>query len=143
MIDLHEYLAVGQNSMISKTVQRSDTSAEYSNDLTDLLATPTCIHLAIQAAMKTIDPYLPHDFVSVGLSVSFTHTAPTSLGMTVTIRTAIISIDGPNITLEIQAWDEQGEIGHGLHTRCIVQREEVERRAQERTRLLLHKQFNF
>ena len=40
MFDLRKFLNEGQNSMISKVVQRSDTAVEYSNELNDLLATP-------------------------------------------------------------------------------------------------------
>ena len=66
MFDLRKFLAEGQNSMLSKVVQRSDTAVEYSNELNDLLATPACIHMAIEAAIETVDKYLPDGFISVG-----------------------------------------------------------------------------
>ena len=59
MINLSDYIAVGQNSMFNKTVQHSDTSESYSSGLKNLLATPKLIHMAIEAAMQAIDPYLP------------------------------------------------------------------------------------
>ena len=84
MLDLNEILTVGQNFMIRKVVQRSDTAAAYSKDLNQFLSTPTIIDLAIRASMETIDKYLPDDYVSIGFSIKFAHTAATSLGMTLT-----------------------------------------------------------
>ena len=137
MIDLQDYIAVGQNAMYSKTVQHSDTSETYSSGLKGLLTTPKIIHMAIEAAIKAIDPYLPQDYVSVGISTSFEHTAPTSLGMTVTVRTSITAIDGHDILLDIQAWDELGDIGHGKHKRSVVTRQAVEEKALERAKALV------
>ena len=136
MFDLRKFLNEGQNSMISKVVQRSDTAVEYPNELNDLLATPACVHMAIESAIETIDKYLPDGFISVGSSIRFVHTAPTSLGMTVTIRTSIIAIGDHDVLLDIKAWDEQGEIGHGQHRRAIVNKEQLIAKAEERTHFL-------
>ena len=141
MFDLRKFLNEGQNSMISKVVQRSDTAVEYSNELNDLLATPACVHMAIESAIETIDKYLPDGFISVGSSIRFVHTAPTSLGMTVTIRTSIIAIGDHDVLLDIKAWDEQGDIGHGQHKRAIISRDELEKKVQQRTRFLSNRQL--
>lgn len=142
MINLHDYLSVGQNSLASKVVQRSDTSDAYANDLKDLLATPKLIHMALDAAIETIDPYLPDDYISVGVSINFVHTAPTSLGMTVTVRTAIVAIEEHDVIIELKAWDEQGDIGYGTHKRAIVTKETVRQKKDERTRMLANRQYN-
>ena len=142
MFDLNDYLAVGQNAMSSKVVQHSDTADNYSNDLKNLLATPKLIHLAIDASISAIDPYLPDDFVSVGVPINFVHTAPTSLGMTVTIRASILAIEDHDVIIDLKAWDEQGDIGHGTHKRAIMPKEAVLQKAEERTRLLLNRQAN-
>ena len=140
MFDLHDYLSVGLISMISQQVVPADTGAEYSEVLGELLATPTCIHMAIKAGIETIDPYLPEDYLSIGISTRFVHTAPTSVGMTVTIRTSIIAIEEHDVLLEIKAWDEQGDIGHGLHKRAIVTKKEIEEKIAERTRFMVNRQ---
>lgn len=142
MIDLNDYLAVGQNAMARKVVQHSDTADNYSNDLKTLLATPKLIHMSIDASISAIDPYLPDEFVSVGVSINFVHTAPTSLGMTVTIRASIIAIEDHDVLIDLKAWDEQGDIGHGTHKRAIVPKKAVIEKAEERTRLLMNRQAN-
>lgn len=140
MIDLHDYLNIGQNSIASKVVQHSDTSDAYANELKDLLATPKLIHMALDAAIESIDPYLPDEYVSVGVSINFVHTAPTALGMTVTVRTSIVAIEAHDVIIEIKAWDEQGDIGYGTHKRAIVTKDAVRAKAEERTRLLMNRQ---
>ncbi|MDD7262405.1 MAG: hypothetical protein SPI25_07685 [Dialister sp.] len=142
MININEYLAVGQNAMSRRVVQQDDASDNYENDFKSLLATPRLMHWVVDASIAAIDPYLPDDYASIGLSVHFIHTAPTSLGMTVTTHASIISISEHDVTLEIRAWDEQGEIGHGTHRRAVVLKQTVLDRAAERTRLLMIRQAN-
>ena len=79
MINLNDFLAVGQNAIARRVVQHSDASDNYSNAFKNLLATPRLIHWGIDASIEAIDPYLPDEYASIGLSVNFVHTAPTSL----------------------------------------------------------------
>lgn len=139
MIDLTKVLAIGQNAVIRKVVQKSDTAGNYNCALNELLATPACVEMTINAAVETIDRYLPEGFISVGCSVEFSHTAPTSLGMTINIKTTIVAIEGHHIILEITAWDEMGEIGHGRHERAVVNREATLKKAKERTKFLVRR----
>ena len=44
MIDLNDYIAVGQNAIARRVVQQSDASDNYDNDFKSLLATPRLIH---------------------------------------------------------------------------------------------------
>lgn len=141
-INLHDYLSLGQNAMATRVIQHEDAADNYSNDFKNLLATPRLIHWAIDASIKAIDPYLPEEYASIGLSINFVHTAPSSLGMTVTVHASIIAITDRDVTLSIKAWDEQGEIGHGLLKRSIVLKKTVLDKAEERTRLLLIRQAN-
>ena len=142
MLDLNEILTVGQNFMIRKVVQRSDTAAAYSKDLNQFLSTPTIIDLAIRASMETIDKYLPDDYVSIGFSIKFAHTAATSLGMTLTVKVSIVSIEDHEVELRIEAWDEQGEIGYGMHKRSIVSKAHLMKNAERRTRFLTNKRLD-
>ncbi|MBP2630173.1 MAG: hypothetical protein H6Q70_801 [Firmicutes bacterium] len=136
MFDLRNILSVGQNAMIRQVVQKSDTASNYSKDLNELLATPACVGMAIKASVETVDQYLPEGFVSIGYSTEFTHTAPTSLGMTITIKASIIALTDHEVTLQILAWDDQGEVGHGTHKRVVVNHEALIKKAKQRTRFL-------
>ena len=143
MLDLNEILTVGQNFMIRKVVQRSDTAAAYSKDLNQFLSTPTIIDLAIRASMETIDKYLPDDYVSIGFSIKIRPILPpTSLGMTLTVKVSIVSIEDHEVDLRIEAWDEQGEIGYGMHKRSIVSKAHLMKNAERRTRFLTNKRLD-
>lgn len=142
MFDVGNLLTIGQNSMIRKEVQRSDTAGSYSKDLNRFLSTTAVVDMAIRASMNTIDKYLPDGFVSIGFTMKFTHTAATSLGMHVTVRASIINIEDHEIDLRIDAWDEQGEIGHGLHKRSIVSKKHLYENAEHRTRFLSNQRLD-
>lgn len=134
MINLNEYLSCGQNAIVQNTVKDTDASIKYITAFRDLLASPKLLHWVIDASVDAIDPYLPEDYSSIGTSINFTHTAPTSVGMTVTVHVVITEIKDQEVTLDIKAWDEQGEIGHGTHKRMIVQTDLVLAKAKERTK---------
>lgn len=138
-MDLTKVLAVGQNAVLRKIVQKSDTAGNYTNVLNELLATPACVGMVINAAVETIDKYLPEGYISIGHSIQFSHTAPTSLGMTISVKTSIAEIDGHHIMLDILAWDEMGEIGRGRHERTVVNRDALLKKAKERTQFLVQR----
>lgn len=136
MINLNEYLSIGQNTIIQKIVQPEDTAEKYVSPFKEILSSPRLIRWAIDASVDTLDPYLPEKYASIGTEVSFVHTAPTSVGMTVTVHVAIDKITGNDIILSVQAWDEQGKIGYGTLRRTIVDIKNVINRAKERSKII-------
>ena len=136
MINLNEYLSIGQNAVVQKVVQADDVSDKYISAFKELLSAPRLIHWAIDASLDAIDPYLPEEYASVGTSIMFDCTAPTSLGMTVTVHVTIQELAERDVVLSIEAWDEQGPIGHGTHKRTIVEAETVLKKARERVKTI-------
>lgn len=132
MINLNEYLTCGQNAIVQNTVKDTDASSKYITTFREMLASPRLLHWVIDASVDAIDPYLPEDYSSIGTYINFIHTAPTSVGMTVTVHVKISEINGQEVTLDIKAWDEQGEIGHGTHKRVVVQTDLVIEKSKER-----------
>lgn len=71
MINLNDFLAVGQNAIARRVVQHSDASDNYSNAFKNLLATPRLIHWGIDASIEAIDLiFLMNMRVSVCRSIS-------------------------------------------------------------------------
>lgn len=136
MINLNDYLSVGQNAVVQKVVQPEDASDKYISAFKELLSAPRLIHWAIDASLDAIDPYLPEEYASIGTSISFNCTAPTSVGMTVTVHVTIKEIREREVVLAIEAWDEQGTIGNGIHKRTIVEADNVLARARERVKTI-------
>ena len=132
MIDLHDYLSIGQSAVENRVVQHADTAESYSSGMKNLLASPRLMHMAIEASIHAIDIHLPQEYISVGVFTEFTHTAPTGLGMHVAVRATIREIDEHEIVLELKATDDLGSIGHGTHRRSIVHRHGLEQRTLDR-----------
>lgn len=57
---------------------------------------------------------------SVGTAIAVEHTAPTPLGMTVTISVTITSVQGRAVQLEVAAADDREPVAKGTHARFIV-----------------------
>jgi predicted thioesterase len=141
MIDVEEYLAVGQNAIIRKVVQKSDAAGNYSNGLHDLLATPSCIDMVIKASVEAVNKYLPEGYITIGRAVEFSHDHPSMIGMAVNVKATLREIDGKRLLFDITAWDELGDVGHGTHERIVVLQEEVTRKAKERAKFLVQRNF--
>ena len=141
MIDLITILVPGQNSMIRKVVQRSDTAADYSSTLNEFMATPAWVDMAIRASIEAVDKHLPEGLMTVGIHIEISHNAPTSLGMTVTVQATLKEIIENQLIFAIRAWDEIGEVGSGTHTRVVVDRETMLKKAKERWKFMAKRSF--
>lgn len=140
-IDVSSFLVPGQNSLVRKVIQRSDTAVNYCEALSEFLATPSWVDMAIRASIEAVDKHLPEGFMTVGTSIQANHGAPSCLGMTVTVNATLKEINGAHLIFEIKAWDELGEIGSGTHERLVVNREAMLKKAKERWRLMVKRSF--
>lgn len=138
-MDFHGILPLGKNATIQKTVQRSDTAANYSEHLNELMSTPAWVDMAIRASIEAVDKHLPNGYITVGHSLQVTHEAPTFLGMVVHVKATLAAIDGNRLWFDIVSWDEVGEIGRGRHERVIVSRDGLLKKAKERRRFLVER----
>ena len=69
---------------------------------------------------------------TVGISLNITHDAPTPVGMEVTCESVLTEIDGRKLTFEVEARDEKGVIGKGIHERFIVNDKKFQEKADAR-----------
>ena len=95
-----------------------------------VFATPMMIALIEQTASECIQPYLADGETSVGTFLSVTHSAATPKGMAVTAQVEVIEVNGREVVFHVQAKDEVGLIGEGLHKRFIVNKDKFEQKAQ-------------
>ena len=91
--------------------------------LLPVLATPAMLALMEQAAASSLEPFLPEGWTSVGISLNIEHTSATPLGMTFHAEAEVTEVDGRKILFNVRAYDEAGEIGHGIHARFVVENE--------------------
>jgi len=138
---LDDYLLVGKNALIRRIVQKSDAANNYSSGLTDLLSSPSCVDMAIQASVEAVDKFLPEEYITVGQAIEIVHDHATLVGMTVNAKATLEEIHGRVLVFKIEIWDDLGEVAHGTHTRIVVRREEVIQKAKERAKYLEQRTF--
>lgn len=74
----------------------------------------------------SVSDKLDEGFTTVGISVDVRHLSATPLGMKVEIKSELIKIDGRALTFKVEAYDEKGLIGEGIHERFIVNNEKFQ-----------------
>jgi fluoroacetyl-CoA thioesterase len=102
------------------TVQEALLATQMGSGSVDVYATPAMIALMEAAAVAAIDPLLPEGQASVGVALEVRHLAATPEGAAVRARAEVIAVEGRQITLRVEAWDQQEQIGAGVHTRYVV-----------------------
>lgn len=101
-------------------VEWKDTAKAYGSGLVEVFATPAMIALMENTAHSSVQPYLPEGQVTVGSEVNIRHLKATPLGATVYGTSELLQIEGRKLTFKIEAYDMQGLIGAGTHTRYII-----------------------
>ena len=80
----------------------------------------------------SVDDKLEEGFTTVGISVNVKHLSATPLGMKVEIKSDLIKVDGRALTFKVEAYDEKGIIGEGIHERFIVNNEKFQAKADSK-----------
>lgn len=107
-------------AQVEKVVSEDDTAVRFGSGGVRVFATPMMIALMESAALNTVDPYLGEDLATVGLSLNVKHLAATPVGMKVTAKAELVSIEEKKLTFRVESYDEQEKIGEGTHERYII-----------------------
>jgi predicted thioesterase len=99
-----------------------------------VLSTPNMILGLERASRNAVLPMLDPGYDTVGTHVDVYHLAATPVGMTVTFRTEITSVDDRRVNFKVEAFDEKEKIAEGTHQRFIVNAARFAARVQEKTR---------
>jgi fluoroacetyl-CoA thioesterase len=113
-------IPVGASASKTVVVTREMTVAHFHTDMPEVYGTPMMIYLMEVAAAAAIEEYLPEGWVSVGVLVNVKHLAATPVGLTVTARAEVISVEGGTVTFAVEAHDGVEKIGEGQHVRAPI-----------------------
>jgi predicted thioesterase len=84
-------------------------------------STPAMVGHIEATALQSLLPFLDPGEQSVGVRINIAHTAPTPIGMKVTIRTTVQEVDGRRCVFAVEAHNEGGvKIGEGTHERRVI-----------------------
>jgi len=86
-----------------------------------MYSTPTMVGHFEQLCLMMMIPYLNPGESSVGYKVNIKHSAPTPIGMKVTIKAKVLESDEKKVVFEVEAFNETGaKIGEGTHERRAI-----------------------
>jgi len=112
-------------------VGREHTAIHLGSGDVAVLSTPSMILFMESTALELARRHLPEDKTSVGVGVDVRHLRAAPVGAEIEVRAELLSIDGNRLVFWVEAWWGDKKIGHGVHERAIVDKEEFLARAQK------------
>ena len=102
-------------------VTENNTAIKFASGTAPVYATPALVGLMENAAVTAVGNQLPNGFGTVGISMSVKHSSATPIGMTVTAKATLTEQDRKKLTFKVEAYDEAGLVGEGVHERFIIE----------------------
>ena len=128
-------LQPGLTGEVQETVREEHTAPHLGSGSVQVLSTPMMISFMESAAIEAVDHLLPEGQQTVGIRIDVRHLAPTPVGMQVTARAELTSVEGRILTFRVTAEDEKELVGEGTHQRAIIDgarfMERIEQKARE------------
>jgi len=113
-------LQINMTHTNEKLITDADSAATLGSGSLAVFATPAMILLMELAAHNAVQDALPEGTTTVGTLVNVQHLAATPVGKKVSATATLVAIDGRKLTFEVEAVDENGVIGKGVHERAII-----------------------
>jgi len=105
----------------SKTVPALYPESPEFQMMPKVFATGFMVGFIEWVCIQAINPHIewPEE-QTVGTHINVSHTAATPSGMEVGANVKLVKVDGKHLVFEVEAYDESGKIGKGIHERFIV-----------------------
>ena len=113
-------IPVGLKGEVCTLVEPEDTALSVGSGSLRVYATPCMAALMEGAACEALDGLLSDDQTTVGTELSIKHLSATPVGMEVRAEATVTAIEGKVISFSLEAFDEAGKIGEGIHKRAII-----------------------
>ncbi len=99
-----------------------------------VFATPVMIALMEKTAYESVQPLLEPGFSTVGTKLEVDHVSATPVGATITCNSELIEIDRKRLVFKVEAFDDAGLIGQGIHERFIIEVDKFMSKAESKMR---------
>jgi len=119
-MDVNEFIKPGMARQEISRVEEEHSASHVGSGSLRVLATPWMIAYMESVSRALLAEHLPAGYTSVGVHVDVRHLAPTPVGAAVRTRAEVISVDGLKVSLAVEAWDEQEQVGAGQHLRVVI-----------------------
>ena len=119
-------LEVGIKGQRETIVAKENTAAGIGSGSLEVFSTPIMILLMEESCFMSVADKLDEGFTTVGISVNVKHLSATPLGMKIVVKSELTKVDGRALTFKVEAYDEKGLIGEGIHERFIVNNEKCQ-----------------
>ena len=86
-----------------------------------VFSTPSMIGLMERAGIQAVQSVLGDAHTTVGFEVNVKHFAATPKGKKVRVRAELTAVDGRKLNFDVEAHDEDRQVGAGTHRRAIIQ----------------------
>ena len=113
-------LSLGISNSLTILVGENDSARHFGSGLLDVYSTPAMIALMERTSMEMIQPLLDDGYGTVGVSVNIKHIRATPVGAKVKCNSLLHEISGNRLVFKVEAWDDNGMIGEGIHERYII-----------------------
>lgn len=132
-------LSIGDRTSFTRVIRPEEvvpllfSDARVMDNMPHVLASAYMIGLFEWACVEQIAPYYEDGEVSLGTAFDLTHSAPTPPGLTVTVDTEVVNIDGNFIWFNVRGHDGYDLIGEGRHMRALIQKDRFDKRVLAKT----------
>ena len=120
----------------SKTVPLLYPESEEFLVMPEVFATGFLVGLLEWACILAIKPYLdwPNE-QTVGTHINVSHEAATPVGLEVTVKVELISIEGRKLTFNVEAHDGIDLISKGIHERYVINKQKFDEKIKLKIKL--------
>lgn len=97
-----------------------------------VFGTPHMIGHMERTCRNAVLPFLEKGYDTVGTHVNVSHLAATPMGMRVSFRAEVVSVEERRVNFKVEAFDEKDKIGEGTHQRAVVNVARFGQKVQEK-----------
>lgn len=125
-------MTIGFTASAETTATADKLAVSVGSGSLKVFATPMMAALMEAAACSAVSPFLEDGETTVGTQLCIDHVAATPEGMNVRAEAEITAVSGREISLNVRAYDEAGEIGRGTHKRFVVFSEKFQSKTDQK-----------